>query len=73
MPYTSIDQLPDPVRNNLPAHAQKIFVEAFNSAYAEREGDDEVACFKIAWGAVKKTYEKKQGKWVRKEKSSRHN
>jgi cation transport regulator len=69
MPYVSIEDLPDPVRNSLPAHAQEIFKEAFNSAYYENENDvDEVRAFKIAWGAVKKTYEKKGDKWVRKAK-----
>lgn len=68
MPYVSIEDLPDPVRNSLPTHAQEIFKEAFNSAYYERESDDEVRAFKIAWGAVKRTYEKKGGKWVRKHK-----
>jgi cation transport regulator len=69
MPYVSIEDLPDPVRHSLPKHAQEIFKEAFNSAYHEYENDtDEVRAFKIAWGAVKKTYEKKNGKWVRKPK-----
>jgi len=69
MPYVSIEDLPDPVRNSLPSHAQEIFKEAFNSAYYEYEDEaDEVRAFKIAWGAVKRTYEKKGGKWVRKPK-----
>lgn len=67
MPYVSIEDLPDPVRNSLPKHAQEIFKEAFNSAYYENEDEvDEIRAFKIAWGAVKRTYEKKAGKWVRK-------
>ncbi len=69
MPYVSIEDLPNPVRNSLPSHAQEIFKEAFNSAYYEHENDvDEVRTFKIAWGAVKRTYEKKGSKWVRKAK-----
>jgi len=64
MPYVSVEDLPDPVRHSLPAHAQEIFKEAFNSAYAQYE----VRAFKIAWSAVKRTYEKKGGKWVRKPK-----
>lgn len=66
MPYLSIDELPPPVKNNLPRHAQKIFKDAFNSAYKAHYGEDEVTSFKIAWAAVKKTYEKRNGKWVRK-------
>jgi cation transport regulator len=67
MPYGSIQDLPDPVRNSLPKHAQEIFKEAFNSAFHEYEDEkDETRAFKIAWGAVKKTYEKKSGKWIRK-------
>ncbi len=66
MPYSSVDQLPDPVRHSLPAPAQHIFMEAFNSAYHEHHGEDEVVAFKIAWSAVKKSYEKKNGKWVKK-------
>lgn len=72
MPYTSTSELPDSVRNVLPAHAQDIFKEAFNSAYdqykepAERRGDEsrEETAFKVAWSAVKHEYEKgDDGKW----------
>lgn len=66
MPYTSTDDLPDPVKHSLPTHAQEIFKEAFNSAYEKDGGADEVRSFKIAWGAVKKTYEKRGKKWVKK-------
>jgi len=66
MPYSSTDELPDPVRHTLPRHAQQIFKSAFNSAYHRDDGADEVTAFKIAWAAVKKQYEKKNGKWVRK-------
>jgi cation transport regulator len=66
MPYSSIDELPDNVRNVLPEHAQDIFKEAFNSAYDqykdpdERRGDDsrEDVARKVAWNAVKQKYEK---------------
>jgi len=67
MPYSSITQLPDPIRNNLPAEAQRIFVHAFNSAYAKlKPGQDEVPAFKIGWAAVKKIYEKRDGRWQKK-------
>jgi cation transport regulator len=66
MPYTSVNELPEPVKHSLPKHAQEIFKEAFNSAYEKDQGADEVRSFKIAWSAVKKTYEKRDKKWVRK-------
>lgn len=69
MPYKSINDLPDNVRDVLPRHAQEIFQEAFNSAFDEYagrgpEGREETA-FKVAWAAVKKKYRKneKTGKW----------
>lgn len=72
MPYDKRSDLPDSVRDNLPAHAQDIYKEAFNSAYAEykdpderrdKESREEVA-HKVAWAAVKKKYEKgEDGKW----------
>jgi cation transport regulator len=65
MPYSNIDQLPPAVRNNLPVGAQRIFVKAFNSRYSElKPGESEVEAFKIAWGAVKRKYEKRNGEWV---------
>lgn len=72
MPYTSTSELPDSVKSVLPAHAQTIFKEAFNSAYDEykdpddrrgKESREEVA-FKVAWNAVKHQYEKgEDDKW----------
>jgi cation transport regulator len=67
MPYQRINDLPDSVRDNLPEHAQEIYKEAFNSAWDEY-GHDEERAHRVAWGAVKKTYEKddKTGKWKKK-------
>lgn len=72
MPYQHTSDLPESVTNVLPAHAQDIYKEAFNSAYdeykdpADRQGDasrEEVA-HKVAWAAVKQKYEKSEdGKW----------
>jgi cation transport regulator len=70
MPYTSIDDLPPPVRDNLPKQAQRIFKDAFNKAYHQHEGEDEVVAFKIAWAAVKRSYEKKKGKWTKKARAA---
>ncbi len=66
MPYKTTNELPDSVKDVLPAHAQDIFKEAYNSAYDEykdpddrrgKESREEVA-FKVAWSAVKNKYEK---------------
>jgi len=64
MPYTSIEELPDPVKHSLPRHAQEIFKEAFNSAFHEYHDGDESRAFRVAWGAVKKQYRKVGDKWV---------
>lgn len=70
MPYSSIADLPDSVRDNLPVHAQEIYKEAFNSAYDEyaARGPEgrEVSAHKVAWSAVKKKYRKDEasGKWI---------
>lgn len=74
MPYSKKSELPDSVKDNLPKHAQDIYKEAYNSAWDEyedpddRRGDDsrEEAAHKVAWAAVKKKYDKKNGKWVSK-------
>lgn len=77
MPYKSVTQLPDGVKNALPKHAQEIYKEAFNSAWdqydrpEERRGDDsrEETAHRVAWGAVKQTYQKNDstGKWEKKD------
>jgi cation transport regulator len=68
MPYDSISELPDSVRDNLPEGAQEIYKEAFNSAWDEYSDSDdrEERAHKVAWAAVKKKYEKKGGDWVKK-------
>ena len=67
MPYKTISQLPDSVKDNLPKHAQEIYKGAFNSAWEQYDHDDERS-HKIAWGAVKQEYEKDEdsGKWKKK-------
>lgn len=65
MPYESINELPDSVKDNLPHHAQEIFKEAFNSANEEYK--EEETAFKVAWSAVKKKYKKgDDGEWIEK-------
>lgn len=65
MPYKTKTELPESVRDNLPAHAQDIYKEAYNSAWDEYKHDEERA-HRVAWGAVKKKYHKdvQSGKWV---------
>lgn len=65
MPYAHRTDLPESVRDNIPAHAQDIYKEAFNSAWDEYDHDEERA-HRIAWGAVKKSYHKNdKGDWVK--------
>ncbi len=75
MPYKSTSDLPDRVKDNLPAHAQDIYKEAFNSAWDEyadkddRRGDEsrEEVSHKVAWSAVERKYEKgDNGEWQEK-------
>jgi len=74
MPYARKSDLPDSVRDSLPEHAQEIYRAAFNSAWdeydeaEERRGDAsrEETAHRVAWSAVKKQYEKSDGKWQRK-------
>jgi len=74
MPYDSIADLPESVRDALPKEAQKTYREAYNSAWEEysdpkdRKGgaSREETAHKVAWSAVKKSYEKKGDRWVKK-------
>ncbi len=73
MPYDSKTDLPDGVRDNLPSHAQEIYLKAFNSAWdqyrdpEERRGNTsrEETAHKVAWAAVKNEYHKKGDQWVK--------
>ena len=66
MPYRANAELPASVRHHLPEHAQDIYREAFNHAYAAHAGesDQEERAHKIAWGAVKRSYVKDGDTWV---------
>lgn len=75
MPYQTVSELPDSVRDHLPKHAQEIYKEAFNHAWDEyadddkRRGDEsrEEVAHKVAWSAVKQDYAKgDDGDWHRK-------
>lgn len=66
MPYSNVSELPESVQNVLPAHAQDIYKEAFNSAYDEYKDPDnrkddasrEEVAHRVAWSAVKQKYHK---------------
>jgi cation transport regulator len=68
MPYQSNADLPDRVRHSLPDHAQDIYRAAFNHAFAAHARDprQEEIAHRIAWAAVKRSYEKDGEYWVRK-------
>lgn len=68
MPYRVNSDLPNSVRDHLPDHAQDIYREAFNHAYAQHagEGDRERRSHMIAWAAVKRGYVTAGAGWVRK-------
>ena len=67
MPYSKLSELPESVREHLPHHAQEIYQAAYNNAWDEY-GHDEARAHRVAWGAVKKKYEKDEFSGVWKEK-----
>ena len=72
MPFSSVDELPKGVKDNLPAHAQAIWMAAFNASYdgtcKGKSADDRDSCAAaIAWAAVKRKYAKgADGNWAEK-------
>ncbi|MBX3005653.1 MAG: ChaB family protein [Anaerolineales bacterium] len=65
MPYETLADLPKGVKDNLPTHAQEIYLAAFNNAFEEYDKDEDRAR-RVAWSAVKKAgYEKDEasGDW----------
>ncbi|GAB4515411.1 MAG: putative cation transport regulator ChaB [Anaerolineae bacterium] len=79
MPYKNLSDLPDNVRDNVPKHAQEIYLAAYNSAWEqydepeERRGDAsrEETAHRVAWAAVKNKYEKDEssGQWKAKDEN----
>lgn len=65
MPYRTNDDFPPSVSSHLPPHAQEIYREAFNHAFAAHAGEDrqEEAAHRIAWAAVKRSYVKVGRSW----------
>ena len=72
MPYLVTADLPSSVRLHVPQHAQEIFLAAFNAAFAAHAGDprQEEAAHRIAWAAVKRSYQKLDGSWVARPKET---
>lgn len=74
MPYLENANLPTRIRKALPAHAQLIYRKAFNNAWKQyadaakrkRGGSREEVVNRVAWAAVKRVYEKKRTRWVKK-------
>ncbi|MBW4643083.1 MAG: ChaB family protein [Goleter apudmare HA4340-LM2] len=65
MAYNQIDELPQEIKEQLPEHAQQIFVAAFNAA--QSNGFSEDGARDVAWNSVRNEYEEgSDGKWHRK-------
>lgn len=65
MPYSEIKQLPKGVKSSLPKLAQDIYKKAFNSALKQYQ--DEQVAHRVAWSAVKNSYERSgSGNWHKK-------
>ena len=66
MPYPTNADLPSSVRSHLPEHAQDIYREAFNQAFADHAGESrqEEAAHRIAWAAVKRSFVKVGNSWI---------
>ena len=76
MVYSNRSELPEQIKKILPNTAQEIYMKTYNSAYEQyrdpkkRKGEEtrEEVAHKVAWSAVKNSYEKnEQGNWVKKE------
>ncbi len=73
MPYRTNADLPHSVRGHLPAHAQDIYREAFNHAFASHAADprQEEIAHRTAWSAVKRSYVKMGDTWIASDRPSR--
>jgi cation transport regulator len=76
MPYSSNNDLPESVKDNLPDHGQEIYRKAYNSAWDQYDEPEErrenrsreETAHSVAWAAVKKVYEKDENeRWKRKD------
>lgn len=71
MPYTSNEDLPDQIKDNLPVKGQTLFRKVFNNAWEQykhlKENVREARCFSTAWSVIKKHFSKNEsGKWTAK-------
>lgn len=65
MPYKEANELPAQVKEQLPEHAQQIFMAATNAA--QSDGMDEAAAMQVGWNSVKQEYAQgEDGKWQQK-------
>jgi cation transport regulator len=66
MPYHANNDLPPTLRKHLPDHAQDVYREAFNHAWADHNGEvrQEEAAHRIAWSAVKRSFVKVGDDWM---------
>jgi cation transport regulator len=74
MPYARNADLPKSVRDHLPQDAQTIYRKAYNNAWQEYERRErrrgssasrEETAHRVAWAAVKSSFGKRGGRWVR--------
>ena len=71
MPYKTLAELPESVKNHLPRHAQEIYKSSFNKAWDEYKDPSsrfanssrEETAHRVAWAAVKKKYKKEGDTW----------
>jgi len=66
MPYADPGDLPESLRRRLPPHAQDIYCQAFNHAWGSyaRRPDREQIAHRVAWAAVKRSYQRAGDIWV---------
>lgn len=80
MPYFKITDLPEPIQHHLPKKAQEIYRKAFNKIWDTYRDESKLPpdisrvelAARVAWSAVKKEYEKKKTRWVRKKNNIQH-
>ncbi|MBW4510025.1 MAG: ChaB family protein [Scytonematopsis contorta HA4267-MV1] len=62
MAYNNIEELSQEIKEELPQHAQQIFVAAFNAA--QGNGMSEEGAREVAWNSVKNQFKQEpNGKW----------
>ncbi len=74
MMYKDTAELPDSIRNSLPADAQKVYMKVFNSAWEQYEADGNIeghdemraTAHQVAWDAIREKYEQVNGHWEKK-------